>query len=106
MTTYTVSLYMAGDIATASAWLRRECYARGLCVTVTPTSFIYTGGEEGGFVVGFVNYPRFPNTPPDLFNRAKSIALALIVECCQKSALVVGTDRSEWLTIDPPGRQS
>lgn len=32
----------------------------GLCVTVTSTRFIYTGGWEMGYRVGLRNYPRFP----------------------------------------------
>lgn len=102
-TTHTVAIYMAGDIDTAKRWLRRECYERGLCVTVMPTDFIYTGGEESGFCIGFVNYPRFPSSAEELFTRAKNIACALIVECCQKTALVVGSPHTEWVTIEPPG---
>jgi len=33
---------------------------KGLCVTVTKTDFIYTGGNEPGVVIGLINYPRFP----------------------------------------------
>ena len=101
--TIVVTIYMAGDIDTAKRWLRRRCYERGLCVTVTPTTFIYTGGEEAGFAVGFVNYPRFPSDADILCETAQQIADALIVECCQKSALIVAPDRTEWITKKPPG---
>jgi hypothetical protein len=65
--TYAVRLYIAGDVETAKRWLRHECWREGLCVTIEPTTFIYTGGEEDGFVVGFVNYPRFPTDPAGIW---------------------------------------
>lgn len=101
--TYTVTVYMGGDIEVAKQWLRRECYQSGLCVTIAPTLFIYTGGDETGFAIGFVNYPRFPSEPSDIWTRAVAVAMALVVECCQKTALIVATDRSEWIQVTPPG---
>lgn len=101
--TYTVRLYMAGDIEQAKAALRRECYPpnAGLCVTVEPTTFVYTGGEEAGFVVGFVNYPRFPSEPAALWRRAAGIAEWLAPDLCQWSALLVAPDRTAWLNLRP-----
>jgi len=87
----------------ARSWLRRFCYEKGLCVTVTASTFIYTGGEESGFCVGLVNYPRFPSTPDELEAKAIKIARGLIVACCQRTALVVGPKRTRWVVIDPPG---
>jgi len=104
--TYTVTVYIAGDIETARRWLRRECYQAGLCVTATPTTFIYTGGEEAGFAVGFVNYPRFPSTPEEIWARAVIIAGELTIECCQRTALVVATDQTRWVHLAPPGAKS
>jgi hypothetical protein len=103
--TFTVRLYMAGDIGHAKRLLREECYPpnKGLCVTVEPTTFIYTGGEEEGFVVGFVNYPRFPSQPADLWARAHSIAEKLIPAMYKWSALLVAPDKTEWLTCRPEG---
>ena len=101
--TYTVRLYMAGDINNAKQLLRAECYPPndGLCVTIEPTTFIYTGGEEAGFVVGFVNYPRFPKNPEAVYERAKAIAERLIPALSQWSALLVATDKTEWLNCRP-----
>jgi hypothetical protein len=103
VSTYTVTLYVAGDCESAKRWLRRECYERGLCVTVTPTTFIYTGGEEAGVAIGFVNYPRFPSAPEAIWELAVAIARAIVPELCQRTALLVAADRTEWVTIDPPG---
>lgn len=101
--TYTISVYMAGDIEQAKQVLRGHCYRRGLCVTVTPTHFIYTGGEETGYIVGFVNYPRFPCAPADLWERAREIVHDLLVVGNQRSALFVAPDRTEWISENPPG---
>lgn len=99
--TYTVRIYMAGDIETAKRWLRHEVWREGLCVTVEPTTFIYTGGEEEGFVVGLINYPRFPSDPASILIRARIIAAGLVSECAQRSALVLAPDVTEWTTRDP-----
>lgn len=102
--TIVVTVYMAGDIETAKRWLRRRCYDRGLCVTITPTTFIYTGGEEQGFAVGFVNYPRFPvESAAELCGVAREIAGRLVDECSQKTALLVGPNVTEWIQRKPPG---
>lgn len=101
--TFTACVYLAGDVETAKRWLRRHCYERGLCVTVEPTTFIYTGGEEIGFRVGIVNYPRFPSTGEELHALAVELGQALVTECCQKTALAVSTLRSEWIRVEPPG---
>lgn len=95
---FSVSIYMAGDIDTAKQALRHEVLREGLCVTVTPTSFIYSGGEEQGFVVGLVNYPRFPSEPEQIKDRADAIADLLIEACAQWSALVVTPPLTEWRT--------
>lgn len=91
-----VRIYMAGDIETAKRWLRQECWRDPICVTVEPTTFIYTGGEEGGLVVGLLNYPRFPSSRDRLVDRACEIAVGLRDACAQKTALVVGPDLTEW----------
>lgn len=104
--TFTVTIWMAGDIDTAKRFLRRRCHERGLCVTVTPTTFIYTGGEETGFQVGFVNYPRFPSTPGEIWTLAVEIAHQLIFECCQKSALVVSSSETLWISMPPAAAYS
>lgn len=101
--TFTAKVYIAGDINAAKAVIRHTCYYEGLCVTVEPTTFIYTGGEEAGVVIGFVNYPRFPTTGKELVQRALDMMQKLIPALNQKSALLVASDYTSWMTIDPPG---
>lgn len=91
-------IYMSGPIEVAKQALRKECLREGLCVTVESTTFIYTGGEESGFVVGLINYPRFPSTQPDIDHRARRIANLLLEETHQHSVLIMSPLTSTWLT--------
>ncbi len=74
---YPISIFMAGDIAAATDYARQYCNEKGLCVTMTPTSYIYTNGQEAGFIVGLINYPRFPSTSEELWSVAESLAAYL-----------------------------
>ena len=86
--TYWVRIYMSGPIEVAKQAIRAECLREGLCVTIDPTLFISTGGEEAGFVVGLVNYPRFPSEPGKLWDRASDLATKLLESTYQHSVLV------------------
>lgn len=96
--TYTVRLYLSGPIEIAKQAIREDCMREGLCVTVEPTTFIYTGGEEAGYVVGLVNYPRFPSEPAVLIERARGLMNKLLEATHQHSALMVTPETSEWIT--------
>ena len=97
--TYVVTLYLSGPIEVAKQALRAECLREGLCVTIEPTTFIYTGGEETGYRVGLLNYPRFPSEPGDLDYRAARIADMLLAHTHQHSALVVTPQVTYWRTL-------
>lgn len=43
--TFWATIYIAGDAEHAKQVCRDFCLAVGLCVTVTPTTFIYSGGK-------------------------------------------------------------
>ena len=94
--TWWCRIFVSGPIETAKDILRRECLRDGLCVTISPTTFIYTGGEEAGFVVGMLQYPRFPVGVTVLEDRAIKIADLLRAGCSQKSSLVMFPDRTLW----------
>ncbi len=96
--TFWAKIYIAGPIEFAKQIIRRECMQDGLCVTVEPTSYVYTGGEESGYVVGFVNYPRFPTEPEDIIKRAKDLMVKLLEETYQNSAMLVTTTKTEWVS--------
>ena len=68
---YNISLYVGfkerstgreTTIELAYKLIQEYCDKNGLCVSVTPTKFIYTNGGENGCIIGFINYPRFPST--------------------------------------------
>jgi hypothetical protein len=98
---FSVTVYIAGDYHAARASLRRQCFEEGLCVTLTPTMFVYTAGAEEGVSVGFVNYPRFPKTPGEISSRARRVAEQLMLDLHQWSALVVTPEQTVWLTSRP-----
>lgn len=95
---YAVTIYVAGDLDEIRRTCRRQTFAVGLCVTVTATEFIYTGGAESGAAIGLVNYPRFPKDPETVFAQACDLAEALMTELYQWSVLVQAVDRSVWMT--------
>lgn len=93
--TYTATICMAGDLATATEVCRRFCM-EGLCVTIEPTMFIYTGGAESGFRIGLLNYPRFPAEPAKILQTAYRLADKLRRACCQHSWLIVTPTETIW----------
>ncbi len=97
-TTFYARIYMSGPIEIAKQVCREYCLRVGLCVTVDPTTFIYTGGEEAGFVVGVINYPRFPSEPASILTRATSLADALRDATHQQSWLIMTPNGTIWNT--------
>lgn len=103
--TFWVRLYMTGPIDDAKRVLREHVYGMGAtpeipggCLTIEPTAFIYDGGEESGFVVGLINYPRFPTTPPELWEQALTIAGKLLRDLKQHSVLLMSPERTQWFS--------
>lgn len=82
---YPVSIFIAGDRDEASRLCRAHCDAIGLCVTVTPTEYVYTGGQEQGVIVGLINYARFPKEPAEIEAQALGLAAMLRIELGQQS---------------------
>lgn len=91
-------IFIAGDIAQAKHVCREYCYDAGLCVTVEPVTYIYTGGEEAGVRIGLINYPRFPNTEAELASNAKSLADLLLHRLSQHSYSIVGPENTEFFS--------
>jgi len=99
--TFTAKLYVAGPIEQAKTIIRRECFPRGLCVTIEPTLYIYACGEEAGYVVGLLNYPRYPEAPAFLFTKAQMLLETLIRETHQWSGLLVTPDLTRFISRRP-----
>lgn len=96
--TYWAKIYASGPIDIAKQILRREFLNTGWCVTIEPTDFIYKGGEESGYVIGIINYPRFPQTDYDLWQRSIALAETLLNETYQFSILIMGPSETMWIT--------
>ncbi|MDE2467546.1 MAG: hypothetical protein KGL35_02050 [Bradyrhizobium sp.] len=91
-------IFIAGDLAQAKQACREFVFARGLCVTVEPVDFIYTGGEEAGVRVGLINYPRFPTDEAALSATAANLAEFLRMRLCQHSFSIAGPRETQWVS--------
>ncbi len=94
--TYTVTIFIAGHHELALEEAQRFCDEVGLCVTVTPTTFVYTGGREAGVIVGLINYARFPSDPDSLWLRATILARRLVNALDQQSCTIMDSENSLW----------
>lgn len=95
---WSLAIYVAGDAGVAEVACQRFAASVGMCVTVTPTCFVYTGGRETGVEVVFRSYPRFPAAPQDCWPLAVELAEQLVVEMGQATAMVVGPTETRWIT--------
>lgn len=89
--TYWAKIYIAGPLPIIEQVCREWCM-QGACVTVTPTNYIYTMGEEGGVEIGIINYPRFPKSNETIFKQAEDLASELLHQCCQGSFTIMTPD--------------
>jgi hypothetical protein len=92
--TWYANIWIAGDYAAAVQACREYCRDNPLCVTVTPTVYVYTGGAQDGVCVRLINYPRFPSD--SLEGAAKDLADDLRYTLCQDSYTIEYADQSVW----------
>lgn len=95
---YQVTVFIAGELRLAKMACRRFCDEMGECVTVEPTDYIYTGGQESGVRIGFINYGRFPRSRKVIFSQARALARWLLLALEQESVSIVASDKTEWLS--------
>lgn len=95
---YPVSIFMAGDYTRAVKICRFHCDECPWCVTVSPTTFTYTGGTEDGFIIGLINYPRFPSPPERIWHEAEAVAHRLCEALGQKSYTIQAPDKTVWIS--------
>ena len=98
--TFWAKIYMAGDLNTIEQVCREWCM-KGACVTVTPTNYIYTMGEESGAEIGFIHYPRFAKdqtkvatmeTKKQILESAEELGQELLEKCYQGSFTIMTPD--------------
>lgn len=95
--TFNADIFIAGDIAIIKE-VCRDYVDRGLCVSVCPVDFIFTGGSESGAKIGLINYQRFPTTEDNIKKMAIELSLILINRCHQFSASVVTTKETIFIS--------
>lgn len=91
-----VRIYMAGDMGIANQVCRAYTFQVGLCVTLTKTEYIYTGGAESGFIVELINYPRFPSNKDKLLEIAEGLAEDLMEANYQMSYTIMTPKKTFW----------
>ena len=96
--TFWCKIYIAGPINEAKQIIRKECLREGLCVNITSTDFIYTGGEEVGYVVELINYPRFPKSEDEIYRRAIALSQLLLEGTYQHSILIMTPSLTQWIS--------
>ncbi|UAT28897.1 hypothetical protein PP753_gp61 [Dinoroseobacter phage vB_DshP-R7L] len=97
---FTQRIWMAGNYANAEEICRRFC-ERGMCVSISPANYIYTGGEESGFVVTLINYARFPKSPVRLKEISFELAMDLCVGLHQQSFTIEGPEETLFFSSRP-----
>jgi hypothetical protein len=95
---YPVSIFIAGDTYDAVTECLNYCEV-GLCVTVSETSYVYTGDQEFGVIVGLINYPRFPKTPEEIWKHAEALAERLRERLGQQSYSIQAPDKTVWISF-------
>lgn len=96
VSSYPVSIFIAGRASDIEDQCRTYCDEVGFCVTATPTTFIYTDGEEDGYIIGLINYPRFPMSPKQIWLHAETLAERLRLEAEQESYTIQALDKTVW----------
>ena len=105
--TYTATIYLgfknAHDNITHSDTMANDicrvyCDKVGLCVTITSTQFVYTGGCEPGCIIGLINYPRFPSEPLIILMRAIELAKLLKTAYKQCRVTIITPDKTIMLS--------
>jgi hypothetical protein len=76
------------------------CNRIGLCVTVSPTRFIYTRGTgiadgyEDGCLIRLIAYPRFPQSKYDIVALSIDLAKIFLVAFKQNRISIVTTEQT------------
>jgi hypothetical protein len=95
---FPVTIFIAGDYYEAWKVCRAYCDEVGACVTLTPTKYIYTGGDEDGLIVGLINYPRFPAESVHIEAKAIELGHRLREALGQESFSVQTPTTTTWFS--------
>ena len=101
--TFTANIYLGlreqysdnvGSVEQVMELCQAFCNDVKLCVSVTPTSFVYVDGNEPGAIVGLINYPRFPLEDEEIEDIAVKLAELLAQTFKQHRVSVVFPDET------------
>lgn len=95
---WTVTLYMGGSVNAVKDLLARRAAEHGVCWSVEPTEFIYSGGRELGVVVRQIAYARFPSSLVSAMADMLALGEWLMRETGQGSFSVVGPAESVFVS--------
>lgn len=95
--THIAQIYVSGSLESIEQCCRRYCNSTKLCVTITPTSYVFTGGKETGAIVGIINYPKFPRCVGELLDITNNLARSLLKDTQTKSLTVALDETSYYL---------
>jgi hypothetical protein len=102
MKSWYANIWIAGSYDQAVHACREWCKNNPLCVTVTPTEFVYSGGAESGVCVRVIQYPRFPTEESALWMQAVDLAAFLRARLFQRSFTVEGRDETIYDSLPAP----
>lgn len=74
--------------------LKEYCNNNSLCITLKDTEFIYKNGNEFGFEISLINYPRFPSSHEEITKNAIAIAKILKYKLNQCRISIVCSDKT------------
>ena len=104
--TYTADIYCGlrkeysahlNDVKMARDAIQSYVNKVGLGVSFTETTFYYTDGYEPGFIVGLINYPRFPSSNDEVKKKALYLAEILMNMLEQERVSIVCSDETIML---------
>lgn len=90
--TITVRIYMGGDYNVARSVTKKYLFDHPGCVNMYKVDYIYTGGEEAGFCVEYINYPKFPKNAMTLILNAEELARLLMRELGERTCSIQHPD--------------
>jgi hypothetical protein len=73
---------------------QKYCDEFPLCVTLKQNEYIYKNGNEVGFEIGLINYPRFPATNDQITQKALDLGKIFKNKFNQYKVSVVCSDKT------------
>lgn len=108
--TVVCELHMAGDYNHARYVVNKFVQHKSGCFSIWRADYIYTGGEERGFVVRGINYPRFGKTYDWSIVSLKDDLYLLGCNLCealnQRSFTIITPDKTWWYSSRPEDIES